>query len=72
MDGGAWWATVHGVAKRQTRLSDFTFTFTFTWEALKNEEVGIRTEREKHSRQRALASSLRGPGVLVVRDQNKG
>ena len=27
MDGGAWWATVHGVAKSQTRLSDFTFTF---------------------------------------------
>ena len=28
MDGGAWWATVHGVAKSQTRLSHFTFTFT--------------------------------------------
>ena len=27
MDGGAWWATVHGVAKSQTRLRDFTFTF---------------------------------------------
>ena len=27
MDGGAWWATVHGVAKSWTRLSDFTFTF---------------------------------------------
>ena len=25
MDRGAWWATVHGVAKSQTRLSDFTF-----------------------------------------------
>ena len=29
MDGGAWRATVHGVAKSQTRLSDFTFTFHF-------------------------------------------
>ena len=29
MDGGAWWATVHGVTKSQTRLSDFTFTFHF-------------------------------------------
>ena len=29
MDRGAWWAAVHGVAKRQTRLSDFTFTFHF-------------------------------------------
>ena len=27
MDRGAWWATVHGVAKSWTRLSDFTFTF---------------------------------------------
>ena len=29
MDGGAWWAAVHGVAKSQTRLSDFTFAFLF-------------------------------------------
>ena len=29
MDGGAWWATVHGVAHIRTRLNDFTFTFTF-------------------------------------------
>ena len=29
MDRGAWWATVHGVAKSWTRLSDFTFTFHF-------------------------------------------
>ena len=27
LDGGAWWATVHGVAKSRTRLSNFTFTF---------------------------------------------
>ena len=27
MDGGAWWAAVHGVAEGWTRLSDFTFTF---------------------------------------------
>ena len=29
MDGGAWWAVVHGVTKSRTRLSDFTFTFHF-------------------------------------------
>ena len=29
MERGAWWAAVHGVAKSQTRLSDFTFTFHF-------------------------------------------
>ena len=27
MDGGAWWAAVHGVAKSRTQLSDFTFHF---------------------------------------------
>ena len=30
MDRGAWWATVHGVAKTQTRLSNYTFTFIET------------------------------------------
>ena len=30
MDGGAWWAAVHGVAKSRTRLSDFTFTFSLS------------------------------------------
>ena len=29
MDGGAWWAAVHGVIRSRTRLSDFTFTFHF-------------------------------------------
>ena len=29
VDGGAWRAAVHGVAKSRTRLSDFTFTFHF-------------------------------------------
>ena len=29
MDGGAWWAAVHAVAKSRTWLSDFTFTFHF-------------------------------------------
>ena len=31
------WATVHGVAKSQTRLNDFTFTFTFHFHALEKE-----------------------------------
>ena len=35
MDGGAWWAAVHGVARSRTRLSDFTFSFHF--HALKKE-----------------------------------
>ena len=29
MDGGAWWAAIHGVAEGRTGLNDFTFTFHF-------------------------------------------
>ena len=29
MDGGAWWAVVHGIAQSRTWLSDFPFTFHF-------------------------------------------
>ena len=33
MDGGAWWAAVHGVAKSRTRLSNLPFAFHFhAWE----------------------------------------
>ena len=38
MDGGTWWAAVHGVAKSRKRLSDFTFTFHFL--ALEKEMAG--------------------------------
>ena len=35
MDGGAWWATVHEVAKGQTRLSDFNFFSLYSVVGLK-------------------------------------
>ena len=38
MDGGAWWAIAHGVAKSRTRLRDFTYTFTFTWATRKSNQ----------------------------------
>ena len=34
MDRGAWQATVHGVSKSRTRLSDFTFTFTLLFKCV--------------------------------------
>ena len=39
MDRGAWWATIHGVAKSQTRLSDFTFTGDLC--TMRREEEGV-------------------------------
>ena len=40
MDGGAWWAAVHGVAKSRTQLRDFTFNFHF--HALEKEMATIQ------------------------------
>ena len=54
MDGGAWWAAVHGVAKSWTRLSDFTFTFHF--HAL---------EKEMATHSSVLAWRIPGRGSLV-------
>ena len=54
MDGGAWWATVHGVAKSRTQASDFTFTFHF--HAL---------EKEMATHSSVLAWRIPGTGSLV-------
>ena len=54
MDGGAWKAAVHGVARSQTLLSDFTFTFHF--HAL---------EKEMATRSSVLAWRIPGTGSLV-------
>ena len=54
MDGGAWWAAVHGVAKSQTRLNGFTFTFHF--HAL---------EKEMATRSSVLVWRIPGMGRLV-------
>ena len=51
MDGGAWWAAVHEVAKSQTQLSDFTFTFHFH---------ALETEMTTHSS--VLAWRIPGTG----------
>ena len=53
MDGGAWWATVHGVAKSQTRLSNFTFTFHFP-----------ALEKEMATHSSVLAWRIPGTGSL--------
>ena len=51
MDGGAWEAAVHGVAKSRTQLSDFNFTFHF--HAL---------EKEVATHSRVLAWRIPGTG----------
>ena len=55
MDGGAWWAAVHGVAKSRRRLSDFTFTCHF--HAL---------EKEMAAHSSVLAWRIPGTGSLVA------
>ena len=53
MDGGAWWAAVHGVAKSRTQLSDFTFTFHFH---------ALEKEMATHSHSSVLAWRIPGMG----------
>ena len=57
MDGGAWKAAVHGVAKSRIRLNDFTFTFHF--QAL---------EKEMATHSSVLAWKIPGMGEPVVKD----
>ena len=52
MDGGAWWAAVHGVANSWTQLSDFTFTFHFN-----------ALEKEMATHSRVLAWRIPGTGA---------
>ena len=54
MGGGAWWATVYGVAQSWTRLSDFTFTFHFH---------ALEEEIATHSS--VLAGESQGRGSLL-------
>ena len=54
MDGGAWWAVVHGVARSRTRLGDFTFTFHFH-----------SLEKEMATHSMFLPGESRGQGSLV-------
>ena len=62
MDGGAWWATVHGVTKSRTRLSDFTFTFTFSYDPIECSPPGSSVHGILQARileQVAISSSKR-------------
>ena len=47
MDGGAWEAVVHGVAKSRTCLSDFTLTFFHTYNMYFGPITSWQIEREK-------------------------
>ena len=58
MDGGAWWAAVHGVAEGWTQLSDFTFTFHFHALARRKwQSTPVFLPGESH-RQRKLAGYI--------------
>ena len=54
MDGGAWQAAVHGVAKSQTRLSDLLSLFTFMYQRRKWQPTPV-----------FLPGESQGPGSLV-------
>ena len=63
MDGGAWWAVVHGVSQSRTRLSDFTVTFHFP-----------SLEREMATHSSVLAWRIPGtaePGGLLSMESHR-
>ena len=47
MDGGAWGATVHGVTKSRTRLSDLTFTVRRKWPGNRLGQAGQCASRQR-------------------------
>ena len=59
-DGGAWWATVRGVTKSQTRLSNFTFTFPFMHWRRKWQPTPVFLPGESHGRGSLVGCSLWG------------
>ena len=65
VDGGAWWAAVHGVAKSQTRLSDFTFTFHF--QALEKEKATHSRDLARRIAWTEEPGGLQSMGLLRVR-----
>ena len=88
MDGGAWWAAVHGVAKSRTQLSDFTFTFhfhtlekemathssVFAWRIPGTGEPGglPSTGSQSQTRLKRLSSSSRDNWILNKQWQTNG
>ena len=60
MDGGAWWAAVHGVARSQTRLSDFTLFFPFMHWRRKWQPTPVFLPGESQGRGSLVGCSLWG------------
>ena len=58
MDGGAWWAAVHGVTKSRTRLSDCTLTFHL--HALEKEMAPVFLPGESQGRGSLMGCCLWG------------
>ena len=60
MDGGAWWAAIHGVAKSPTRLSDFLSLFTFMHWRRKWQPTPVFLPGESQGRGNLVGCSLWG------------
>ena len=45
MDGGVWWATVHGVVRNRARLSDFPFTFLLSQDQMSGDFLPPRKQK---------------------------
>ena len=79
MDGGTWQATVHGIAKSRTRLSNFTgskgkyFTFKHSWQGRKGKifvgvEILKRTEETQRNQRGIRWETLNEHNSAKIRD----
>ena len=68
MDGGTWWATVHGVAKSQTQLSDFTHSLThcFSIDAQKSIRMPAKWTRNGISLTREITTRISRPALMML------
>ena len=63
MDGGAWWAAVHGVTNSRTRQRDFTLTFNFH---------ALEREMATHSSVLAWRIPVPGRSITLVKPRSQG
>ena len=68
MDGGAWWATVHGIAKNWTQLRDYTFTFHLQQPSI---ILGVGGYRDKQNKVHTLTELIFYLGSQRILVSNK-
>ncbi|XP_070330704.1 NUAK family SNF1-like kinase 2 isoform X1 [Odocoileus virginianus] len=68
MDGGTWWATVHGVAKSQTQLRNFTFVCGVAIKSIRKDKIKDEQDLMHIRREIEIMSSLNHPHIIAIHE----